>query len=102
MADGDDNWFRLIGRGWEIVGQRLARTVAKDISIDNTAVIEYTEWVKLETFLGSMASFAGDKEQDAKKARKHTDGSSEMNFWIDSLKHQFRHTRTSVAWPDPQ
>lgn len=100
FAKVDNDWFRLIGIGRETLGQWLARMVAEGTSTDTTAGIQYTESVEPETFLGSIAPFLGEKEEDAEEAKKYTDGPGKMSFWMKGSKLQSVPTGPSVAWRD--
>lgn len=44
-------------------------TIADGTNIDTAAEMEYTEWVELEGFPGSPASFVGNKEKCANMAK---------------------------------
>lgn len=83
LAEGDDKWFKLMSRGRETLWQRLARMLAECTRIDSTTATEYTEWVELEAFSGSIAPFAGDKEEGAKEAKSYTNEPGELSFWMD-------------------
>lgn len=80
VADGDNDWLKLIGRGKETLGQRYAPAVAKGTSINTTAVTEHTEWVESATFPGKIATFAGDKEEGAENVRRSSEDPGEMSF----------------------
>lgn len=54
--------------------------------MDNTAGPEHTKWVQSETFLGDIASFAGDKEVGGEKFKRHTDGPGELSLWTDNSR----------------
>lgn len=68
----DDDWFKPVGRGRETPRQRLTRKIAEGINIDPTKGTEHTVWVEPETFPGSMDPFAGNKEEGAEAAKRHT------------------------------
>lgn len=74
------------GRGRETLKQRVARTIAEDISINTIAGTEHTEWVDPESFLGSIAPFANDKEEGAREAEKYINGPEKLSFWTDGYK----------------
>lgn len=76
------------------------RRFPKKLAFDNTAVTEYTEWVGPEIFPKTIAPFAGDKEESAKAARRHTDGPSKLSFWKDGSRLDSRHTRAGIVWCD--
>lgn len=42
LADGDEDWFRLISREREMLRQRLAPAVAAGTAIDTTASMVHT------------------------------------------------------------
>lgn len=42
LAEGDDDWFKPIGRGRETLVQRFARMIAEGTSIDTTAGVKHT------------------------------------------------------------
>lgn len=65
------------------VRRRLARELAAGTDIETTSGTEHTEWVKLGEFPGTSTFFASDKDETAKKARRHMDGSDKQSFWVD-------------------
>lgn len=97
IADCDDDWFKLMGRGRETVWQRLARMVAEGIGIDNTGGIESTDWVEPEILPGSIAPFRGDREKGAMEAQRHTNGNGELCFSTDGLRIYSGRTVTRVV-----
>lgn len=72
FTECDDDWFRPIGRGRETLRQRLIQALPEGTILVTAAGTEHTEWVELETFPESVAPFASNKEDEAKKARRHT------------------------------
>lgn len=46
--------------------------------------MDTTKYVEPEKFPGSIAPFAGNKEDGAKAAKKHADGGDEISFRRDS------------------
>lgn len=57
--------------------------MAEYTGINTTANIKHTQWVEQETFPGSIALFAGEKEERALKAKKHTGADDVISFWMD-------------------
>lgn len=96
LADGDENWFKFRGRERVRLGQQLAGTVAEGIGIHTTAGTEYTEWGESETFSGSIATFASDKEERVMEAKRHTDESGEFSFSTDGSTLDTWCSRASV------
>lgn len=80
LADGYDDWFKLIGQGRETLGQSLPQTTVEDTNINTSFDMEYTEWVEPVTFSGSIAHLAGSKEEGAEEASRHVDTPSEISF----------------------
>lgn len=97
LTEVDNDWFRLIGKGRERVGQRLARTVSEGTSINTTARTEHNECVELESFSGNIARFAGDKKEGSTEAKRYTGGSGKLFFWMDGSTLDFRRIGASVA-----
>lgn len=91
-----------MGRGRETLGQRLARTIADDTSIDTTSDMEHTKQVELETFSGRIDPFAGNKEEGAEEAKRHTDRLDEIYFWTDGSRMDTGHTEVSVECRNPE
>lgn len=87
--------------GGRTLGQQLARTIAEGTSIDTTAGTKHTESVEPETFSGSIAPLAGDKNDGAESARKHIDRPSELCFWTDNSGLNSGHTGHSIEGHDP-
>lgn len=100
LGDGDDDWFRPTSRGRETLGQRLTRTVTEGTSINIAVDTEFTSLVESETFPVDIAPFAGDKEEGAMEAKKHTDGVSELSFWTEWSRLNSGQTGASVALCD--
>lgn len=85
-----------------MIGHRLSHILAEGTDMDTTAGTELIEWVKSEIFQRNIASFAGDKEDEALDAKKHTDRGDEISFWTEGLKLDLGHTEAKVAWCDPE
>lgn len=81
LPEGNDDWFKPIGRRRVTLRQNLVRTIAEGISIDIPSGMEHTNWVESETFHGGIASFAGAKVDEAEEERRHMDGPDEICFW---------------------
>lgn len=50
LAEGDDDWFKPIGRGRETLEQRLTQTIPEGTIIETTAGTEHIEWIEPNTF----------------------------------------------------
>lgn len=48
--------------------------------------MEYVEWVEPETFPGTIAPFARNKEEGAKEAKQHVDATSDICFSTEFSK----------------
>lgn len=74
MPKNNHNWARpSTYRGQEKLGQCLAQTIVEGTGIDSGAGMNHTESVVTETFSGSIAPFASDKEETVKMVWEHID-----------------------------
>lgn len=71
--------------------------VAEGTDIDTFTGIQCTEWVELETFLGGIALFAGNKEEELLESKRHMNGIGEISFWTHRSRLDSRHTVASIA-----
>lgn len=101
LSERDDDWFTLIWKKRETLGERLARTVAEGADIDSSTGIEYTVSVEPETFPVNVTRFAADKEEGAMATKRYTDEPCEISFQTDGSRLNSGRTGAGVVWCDP-
>lgn len=80
LPEGDDDWFKPIGRESETLGQRLTRTIAEVTSINTISGMEHIEWLEEETFPRGIAPFTETNVEGAKEMKRYVDGPDEISF----------------------
>lgn len=101
LSEGDDDWFKPMGRKRETLGQRLTRKVAESIVMVTTTGRKFTEEIEPEIFPGYVATFAGDKEEGVMVVKWHPDGPGEISFSTDGSRLDSGRTGASVVLRDP-